>query len=69
MYLHQERVALPYIKEPINGFLSLSLNILAWCSTGGAGRLREALIIYIHVLHDLEAALKYCHRVAQSRTR
>lgn len=35
---------------------------------GGAGRLREALIIYIHVLHDLEAALKYCQRVGQLRT-
>ena len=30
---------------------------------GGAGRFREALIIYIHVLHDLQSALKYCTSV------
>jgi hypothetical protein len=31
--------------------------------------LREALIIYIHVLQDLDAALKYCQRVGQTRGR
>jgi len=30
---------------------------------GKAGRYREALIIYIHVLHDLEAAMQFCQQI------
>jgi len=34
---------------------------------GGAGRFREALIIYIHVLHDPDSALNYCATIAQNK--
>jgi len=34
---------------------------------GRAGRYREALIIYIHVLHDLDLALNYCKNIKQEQ--
>ena len=48
---------------PEDSFLKKFLVYFFTLFVGGAGRFREALIIYIHVLHDLQSALKYCTSV------